>query len=290
MWLEYPRAQIRTGESGVRIGRARSQPDARPLATLAAAALLALLIGPAPTAKAEETGAGPTEAPSLLVPLPPPVPELSPSLTRPKGREHYLALLSREAGRLGLPPAIADAVARVESGYDPRVVGLAGEVGLMQVMPPTAALLGFKGTVDELSDPEINIRYGVTYLAQAWRLAGGQLCQTLMKYRAGHGEARMTQRSVDYCLRARLHLASIGSDLANAPVPVVTAAPMPAMTVASTAPGANPGASFQKVRDNRAAGQPRLRTPEVSQRFWAEHEARIKRIKAQLAFSRVAHR
>jgi hypothetical protein len=42
-----------------------------------------------------------------------------------------------------------------------------------------------------------------------------------MKYRAGHGEERMSERSVEYCRRARAHLAAIGSPLANAPVPAV---------------------------------------------------------------------
>jgi len=38
----------------------------------------------------------------------------------------------------------------------------------------------------------VNIHYGVTYLSQAWRLANGDLCRALMKYRAGHGEEMMS--------------------------------------------------------------------------------------------------
>ena len=80
----------------------------------------------------------------------------------------------------------------------------------MQVRPSTARLLGFIGTNQELADPSTNIRLGVTYLAQAWNLAQGNLCRALMKYRAGHGEEQMTPRSVDYCRRAREHLAVQG--------------------------------------------------------------------------------
>lgn len=125
-------------------------------------------------------------------------------------RSLYLEVVRREAVSHGLPPAVADAVVRIESGYNPAAVGSVGEVGLMQVRPATAAMLGFKGTHAELADPETNIRYGVAYLAKAWRLAGGDLCRALMKYRAGHGEDSMSPLSAEYCRRARVHLAAIG--------------------------------------------------------------------------------
>src|SRR5688500_2609664 len=91
-------------------------------------------------------------------------------------------------------------------------------------------MLGFSGPAHQLHDPEINLRYGVAYLAQAWRLAGGQLCQALMKYRAGHREQRMGEHSTVYCARVRAHLASIGSSAGGSPVlsPVASAAmPLP---------------------------------------------------------------
>jgi soluble lytic murein transglycosylase-like protein len=87
---------------------------------------------------------------------------------------------------------LADAVTQIESGYDPTARGGAGEIGLMQVMPGTAAMLGFVGTDAELAVRETNIRLGVQYLADAWRLAGGNVCRALMKYRAGHGEEVMS--------------------------------------------------------------------------------------------------
>src|SRR3954469_23160001 len=54
------------------------------------------------------------------------------------------------------------------------------------------------------------------YLAEAWRLANGNLCRALMKYRAGWGEERLSPLSQEYCRRARVHLANIGSPLAGA--------------------------------------------------------------------------
>ena len=150
-----------------------------------------------------QTGAGPAVAQEPTVPLPPEPETLAViSELRPAGRGNYVGIVWREAARHGLPAEIADAVVRVESGYDPSAVGSVGEVGLMQVRPSTAAMLGFAGPVSDLFDPATNIRLGVAYLAGAWRLAGGDLCTTLAKYRAGHGATKISARSAAYCARA----------------------------------------------------------------------------------------
>ena len=163
-------------------------------------------------------------------PLPPQRPDLpaatgstdlaTPTGAVPEGRKRYLPLIAAEARAHGLPPEVADAVARVESSYNSAAIGGSGERGMMQVMPPTAAMLGFRGTGDQLADPETNIRLGVTYLAGAWKLTGGDLCRTLMKYRAGHNQERMSALSVEYCRRAKSHLAALGSPLGAGAVPV----------------------------------------------------------------------
>jgi len=118
----------------------------------------------------------------------------------------YRQLAEHAAKATGIPPEIAQAVMVVESAYHPDAIGSAGEVGLMQVLPATARMMGFTGTDTELMVPETNIHYGVEYLAQAWRLAGKDLCTTAMKYRAGHGEERFSVKSVDYCIAVRAEL------------------------------------------------------------------------------------
>jgi hypothetical protein len=156
----------------------------------------------------------------ISIPLPPAINELfGLPKTYTKGRSTYLEILTRHAEQTGLPPAIADAVIRVESSFNPHAVGGVGEVGLMQVRPETAAMLGFSGGVTDLFEPETNILYGVRYLARAWQLAQGDVCRALMKYRAGWGNETMTPLSVDYCRRAKGHLAAIGSPLAGGAVP-----------------------------------------------------------------------
>jgi soluble lytic murein transglycosylase-like protein len=132
------------------------------------------------------------------------------------GRNEYRALVEREALAFSLPPALVDAVMAVESRYNSASVGMDGEVGLMQVMLPTARMLGFTGTPSELAAPETNVHYGAKYLAGAWRLAGGDLCTAAMKYRAGHGETRFSFLSVEYCMRVRSHLAANGVAVSGA--------------------------------------------------------------------------
>jgi soluble lytic murein transglycosylase-like protein len=136
-------------------------------------------------------------------------------------RAYYGILIEKEAARTGLAPEIAEAVMAVESGYNRAAIGGVGEIGLMQILPSTARMLGFSGTLADLAVPDTNIHYGVSYLAQAWRLAGGDLCTAVMKYRAGHGETRFSFLSVNYCLAVRSKLAARGFRVTGR-VPVAT--------------------------------------------------------------------
>ncbi|WP_338028083.1 lytic transglycosylase domain-containing protein [Bradyrhizobium oropedii] len=136
-------------------------------------------------------------------------------------RMRYRALIEKEAAGTGLAPEIAEAVMGVESGYNPDVIGGVGEIGLMQLLPSTARMLGFSGSLAELAIPENNIHFGVMYLAEAWRRAGGDLCTAVMKYRAGHGETRFSYLSVNYCVAVRARLFVRGFRVTGT-VPVAT--------------------------------------------------------------------
>ena len=74
------------------------------------------------------------------------------------GSTPFRQLVRDEAAKAGLPDALVDAVMSIESGYDPSVVGGVGEIGLMQVRPGTAAMLGFKGTA-RVSSPSPQIKH-----------------------------------------------------------------------------------------------------------------------------------
>lgn len=136
------------------------------------------------------------------------------------GRSDYPAIIAREAASAGVPRELVQAVMAVESRYNPAAVGADGEIGLMQIMPGTARMLGFSGSLAELADAEVNIAYGTAYLAGAWRLANRDICVAAMKYRAGHGESRFSFLSVEYCNRVRAELAALG-------FPVTGSVPLP---------------------------------------------------------------
>jgi hypothetical protein len=189
------------------------------------------------------------------------------------------SMIERETASTKLPPDIAEAVVFVESRYDATVVGIVGEIGLMQVRPETAAMLGFRGSAAELAKPEINIHYGVTYLSKAWRLAGGNLCRALMKYRAGHGEESITPRSIIYCNRARNRLVAMGSLFAsNEAIATVPPAAMPAVV----APAVKIKSSPASFRPKDVYTSYKRGTPAASRAFWAAHEARVRAIKTRI--------
>lgn len=77
-----------------------------------------------------------------------------------RGERALLPMVTRIARSHGLPPALVAAVVRVESGFNPRARSRAGAIGLMQLMPATAAALG----VDDPLDPEQNVDGGCRYL------------------------------------------------------------------------------------------------------------------------------
>jgi Transglycosylase SLT domain len=205
------------------------------------------------------------------------------------------AIIERETAITRLPADIADAVAFVESRYDSTVIGGVGEIGVMQVRPETAAMLGFRGTLAELATPEINIHYGVKYLSRAWRLAGGDLCRALMKYRAGHGEEVMSARSRIYCNRARNRLVAMNSALAS-PEALAAVGPLAEPEPAASAASATAVTSKPKpkapIRPADVYASFRQGTAAASRAYWAAHEAKIRTIKARIEsrWKRVASR
>lgn len=88
--------------------------------------------------------------------------------------------ITASAGAAGIDPALALAVAHRESGFDQSVRGAAGEIGVFQLMPATAAGLG----VDPY-DLDGNIAGGVRYLAQQLSAFGGDPFKAVAAYNAG---------------------------------------------------------------------------------------------------------
>ena len=181
-------------------------------------------------------------------------------------RDVFLPQVTQEALANNIPPEIADAVAMVETGYRPGAIGTSGEIGIMQILPSTAAALGFRGSTTELFEPSINIHLAVQYLARAWAESGGNMCRALTKYRAGLGTEITTPLSAQYCARAIAWLmgtngrlavaASAPSQTAAPPVAiddphVIHMVPIPASTMQAEAPIITRPQIFEMTGTNR---------------------------------------
>ncbi|RWO30164.1 MAG: lytic transglycosylase domain-containing protein [Mesorhizobium sp.] len=123
----------------------------------------------------------------------------------------YSTIIERHAASNGVPVSLAKAVIMIESRFQPNQVGRAGEIGLMQIKPSTARMMGYSGSIKGLHDPETNIKYGMKYLAMARNLGDGTTCGTILKYNAGHGAKRMNPISAAYCGKVKVQLAALGA-------------------------------------------------------------------------------
>ena len=81
----------------------------------------------------------------------------------------YETIVLAHARNYDLPPTLLAAVIYTESKFDASARSDAGAVGLMQLLPDTAEGIALRTgggafVVDDLLDPEINVRYGSWYL------------------------------------------------------------------------------------------------------------------------------
>ena len=100
--------------------------------------------------------------------------------------------LREAASEHGIEPELLQALIAAESGFDPAAVSPKGAIGLMQIMPATAERYGLSGDAKmplarKLTDPRLNIRTGVRYLADLIRMFPGQLELAIAAYNAGEG-------------------------------------------------------------------------------------------------------
>jgi len=95
----------------------------------------------------------------------------------------YDSLIEEHAGNYAISPDLVRAVIQVESAFNARAVSPKGAMGLMQLMPATAAE---HGVVDPF-DPAENIRGGVAYLRELLDRYDNQVELALAAYNAGPG-------------------------------------------------------------------------------------------------------
>lgn len=80
-----------------------------------------------------------------------------------------------------VPPELVHSIIKAESGYDTWAISAKGAMGLMQLMPLTAA----QYKVMNVFDPRQNIQGGVKYLVDLIKLYDGDTKHVLAAYNAG---------------------------------------------------------------------------------------------------------
>ncbi|SFG94407.1 lytic transglycosylase domain-containing protein [Methylobacterium gossipiicola] len=144
-------------------------------------------------------------------------------------RDNIDALIEAQARAAGVPASFVHAVVKRESNYNPNAKG-GSALGLMQIKHATARGLGYQGDAAGLFDPAVNLRYGIAYLAGAYKTAKGDLARAYGYYNRGY-----------YYAAKRLG--------------IETEAPEDVTTVAS---GAKSGASFTSAFDRSASAAPNV--------------------------------
>ncbi len=96
-------------------------------------------------------------------------------------RTTFTPTISKAAQTYRLPDALLHAVITAESAYNPEAISPAGAVGLMQLMPETAARYG----VSDRRDPVANVNGGTRYLRDLLQMFSNNVILALAAYNAG---------------------------------------------------------------------------------------------------------
>ncbi len=134
---------------------------------------------------------GITELPAAMVtafeaeeytPPAPVQPAAQPQPAQAAGQPSARELLKDAARRAAIPVELVHSVAKAESGLRQDAISNKGAIGIMQLMPGTAAELGANP-----NDPKQNTEAGAKYLADLLMKYNGDVAKALAAYNAGPG-------------------------------------------------------------------------------------------------------
>ncbi len=97
--------------------------------------------------------------------------------------QRLVFLFQHEANIYGVDQSLLIAVAHRESTFNSSAKSRSGSLGMMQIMPSTAARYGISST--QLLDPHVNIEFGAKYLKERIDAYGGNVTKALSAYNQG---------------------------------------------------------------------------------------------------------
>lgn len=118
---------------------------------------------------------------------------------------HYRGVIEQYSQQYQVDEYLVVAMVKTESKFQPEAVSGYGAMGLMQLMPETAIWIagqlddtGF--SIDQLKQPQCNLRYGIWYLASLQEEFENNEVLMLAAYNAGRGNvlAWMKEYGWDY--------------------------------------------------------------------------------------------
>jgi soluble lytic murein transglycosylase-like protein len=112
--------------------------------------------------------------------------------------------INKIARKNRLEPALLHAIITVESGYNPQALSSAGAMGMMQLMPETAAELG----VADPYDPIANISGGARYLRGLLNKFH-RINLALAAYHAGQGRVSRGRNTVPRIVSTQKYVVSV---------------------------------------------------------------------------------
>lgn len=116
----------------------------------------------------------------------------------------YLEIVLRTSREKGVDPALVLAIIQQESRFNPKARSHAGALGLMQMMPATARIMGLKDP-QKLFIPDVSIKYGTQFVKDLWAEFGrkkylanlsaedinsAEVINTIAAYNAGPGNVK----------------------------------------------------------------------------------------------------
>lgn len=96
-------------------------------------------------------------------------------------RSDFDGLIRQIALNEGVDPQLIRGIVQVESQFNPRARSSKGAMGLMQLMPETATLMGIR----DPWDPQENITAGTRYFSSLMKRYRGDVAKALAAYNAG---------------------------------------------------------------------------------------------------------